>query len=797
MSRRVQLTLSLLLLLLLTGCGTTLRQQWYDFTAYYNTFYNTQQFFLEGERENHRNRPEMNPEQIIRIHPAPTGAGTAHFERAIETGAELLRRHSRSGYVDRTLELIGASYFYREEYYSALDTFQDLYDYTSDSTRKQRAAAWMIRTHLELGLHSEAFRIAELEPDSGGVSDPVIAAEVETLLAQHDIESGELQRASERLAGSLPLLENRELKTRGYFLLGQLLERLGDYNGSYLAFQEVAEYRPDYQLEYHARMKEAGLVRRVGNLDMADQLLRSMERDDKYLDRRPDILFEIARTEMVRGETGDAMRLYQQVLRPGGRSPSPVTRAKTYYELAEIYREQFQDLEMAAAYYDSAAMQNPDPSLLPAGWDANERARSFWEFVTLTGEIAELDTLLMLGALPETERESVLSEMIRDREELQTREELESLVDFNRIPAEPEEQISLPGESESPFGFLHIQNEQRLQEEQELFRLQWGNRPLTDHWRRGTTGFTVQDGEEVMGNSYSDLAAPPPASAPSVVPAIDIGSIPVTEAERDSVLHEIYRKRYRLGNIFLLQLNLPDQAVGHFQEVADSEYAPELQPRALYALSEIARQQNRPEDADRWAEQLVSQFPDSDPAQRITGSVHRELDLSNERSPISDHFQSVQSDVDDPYERGEALYQLASENSESDEAPFILYQSILAFIESGRGREGFEEQLNRWYSARSGWEERRDAFFAKQDSAYVKLEDSSLSDEEREYWEEVAESSLPEPDFEEEFPYRGEVWDRVRFLLQELGQLGPGPRIQARAGFLRDELSPPTSSEPF
>ncbi|MEX2602279.1 MAG: tetratricopeptide repeat protein, partial [Balneolaceae bacterium] len=423
MSRRVQLTLSLFILLILTGCGTTLRQQWYDFTAYYNTFYNTRQLFLEGERENRHSLPGLNPEQFIRIHPSPTGAGTVQFERAIETGAELLRRHSRSGYVDRTLELIGASYFYRQEYFNALETFQDLYTYTSDSERKQKASVWIARAHLELGLHSEAFRIAEFEPDSGSSVEPEIEAEMVTLLAQHRIETGELQLASELLSESLPLLENSELKTRGYFLLAQLLERLGDYNGSYLAFREVTEHRPGYELEYHSRMKEASLVRRVGNLDMARQLFRSIERDDKYLDRRPDILFEIARTETMRGETEGAIELYEQVLRPPGGPPSSVTRTKAYYELAEIYRVQFRDLETAAAYYDSAAIQNPDSSLLPEDWDANVRAVSFREFVTLRSEIEELDTLLVLGSLPENERDLILSEMDRDVEQAHIQEE--------------------------------------------------------------------------------------------------------------------------------------------------------------------------------------------------------------------------------------------------------------------------------------------------------------------------------------------------------------------------------------
>jgi hypothetical protein len=71
-------------LFLFSGCGTTLKQQWYDFTAYYNTFYNANQYFDAGLTQNRSLRADVNPNELIRIHPQPTSAGAEDFERSIE-----------------------------------------------------------------------------------------------------------------------------------------------------------------------------------------------------------------------------------------------------------------------------------------------------------------------------------------------------------------------------------------------------------------------------------------------------------------------------------------------------------------------------------------------------------------------------------------------------------------------------------------------------------------------------------------------------------------------------------------
>jgi len=137
-----------LIVIFLTSCGTPLEQPWRNFNAYFNTYYNTQQHFRDGLDQNERQVPDVNPQQPIQIFLPPTNAGRQDFQYAIETGATILRDHSDSKYVEPSIALIGKSYFYRSEFFAALEKFQELQALTTGITEQEAVfgrAGYIIR----------------------------------------------------------------------------------------------------------------------------------------------------------------------------------------------------------------------------------------------------------------------------------------------------------------------------------------------------------------------------------------------------------------------------------------------------------------------------------------------------------------------------------------------------------------------------------------------------------------------------------------------------------------------------
>src|SRR5690625_3611822 len=77
--------------IIMAGC-TSLKQGWRNFNAYYNTFYNTKQFYGEGLKKVQSQQPDINTAELVTIFPEPVSAGAEDFQLAIERGSSILRR---------------------------------------------------------------------------------------------------------------------------------------------------------------------------------------------------------------------------------------------------------------------------------------------------------------------------------------------------------------------------------------------------------------------------------------------------------------------------------------------------------------------------------------------------------------------------------------------------------------------------------------------------------------------------------------------------------------------------------
>ena len=109
--------------LFLAGCAGPIKQSWNNFTAYYNTFYNAKKYYSEGEELNRQQAESLDPEGLIHIFLSPSAAGAEQFDEAITKSASILRDHEQSSYVVPSILMIGKSYYYKSEFFSALEKY--------------------------------------------------------------------------------------------------------------------------------------------------------------------------------------------------------------------------------------------------------------------------------------------------------------------------------------------------------------------------------------------------------------------------------------------------------------------------------------------------------------------------------------------------------------------------------------------------------------------------------------------------------------------------------------------------
>lgn len=792
----------LLLSLLVTGCSV-MSQGWRNFNAYYNTFYNAKQFYSEGEREIRRQQPEVSQLEFIQIFPEPVNAGAESFEEAINRGSGILRNHENSKFVERAILIIGKSYFYRSEFFSALEKFQEL-QVLSEGDLEIEAVFWQGRTYFELRNYSEGISFLENHLNSSERTGSNIESSVYAILGRLHAVSENWETAADYLETAIAGLENTEVRARSYYLLGQIYEEMGEESKALFAYSRSNELSTDFDLEFNALYKEADVSRRIGSFPRAESIYRYMLRDDKYLEVYNELQYEVARTFQMKGDTDSALRSYRLVLDSRIQTIEPVTKAKVYYSLAQIYREQMGDYAMAAAYYDSASTQRVDESEIPFEFNADELADVFGRYTELKNEIADRDSLLKLSEMDSDELDKFVRELQR-KEAKRIEEELEQIQsDRDRMVVTEAEDTVIESTASLENGFLNSRNEVLMADASLQFQAIWGDRPLADNWRRAESvsgsRFDVITAEENPEDAEIMVTTEETPGA-GIQPQIDLSHIPFSPEQKEQTLSEIEGFQYQLGNLFFLSLDQPDSARVYFEKVIDSRYDEEFAGMSLYSLAEIALLENKNDEAEGYYEQLRVIKPNSLFTKRLSERLDRPegADSPEEEKTITEQLNELMDTGDSSSEvsklaKAEKIRQLADSTDDSVLRSQILYQSAREYMQIARVQMSDERIIEQWFERKQQREEQEASFNALKDSARVMLQDTTITEEQMQNWSAISDSVFTAPDITDEFPFEGAYWDSTRSLLESITESNSGSEIGTGARKLLDTIERPESA---
>ena len=660
--RQMATLLIVLFSLVLSGCSTKKNtastRWWHSFNARYNTYFNGNQAFIDGNLEKEKGNKD-NYTEIIPLYMVGNKQsreiGKSQYDRAIEKSEKAIRRHSIKAkpewnsskrktakdrewlgrreynpFLWRAWMLLGKSQFQKGAFDEAAATFTYMSRlYHTQPMQSGLAKAWLAKSYTELGwMYDAEDVIRNMSRDS---MDFRAVKDWDYTYANYYIHSGDYQKAIPYLRKAISHERRKVQRAREWFLMGQIQNQLGNKDEAYKAYRKVVACNPPYELEFNARIAQTEVMADRNGKQMISKLKRMAVNDNnaEYLDQ---VYYAIGNIYMLQKDTAQAIAAYEKGNQKSVRNG--IEKGVLLLTLGNIYwqMEKFNDAQRC--YGEAIGLLDKDRK------DYDElayRSKVLDELVPYTDAIHLQDSLLELSTMPEEERLKAIDRVI-DALKKKEKEERDARLLAEAEQMEQEQQRTgnqlSPGNQAAPTitqrgnGEWYFYNPMAVNQGKIAFQRQWGKRENKDNWQRinqTVVAMSEQQEEETPegtenqeANDSIDIATPKedtPQDSLSADPherEYYLAQIPFTD-EQKAVCHDIIKDGlFHAGVIFKDKLDNLTLSEKHLVRLTDNYTDYEYLDEALYHLYLLYARQDRMDKANACLNRMKRDFPESE-----------------------------------------------------------------------------------------------------------------------------------------------------------------------------------------
>ena len=660
--RQIATLLIVLFSLVLSGCSTKKNtastRWWHSFNARYNTYFNGNQAFIDGNLEKEKGNKD-NYTEIIPLYMVGNKQsreiGKGQYDRAIEKSEKAIRRHSIKAkpewnsskrktakdrewlgrreynpFLWRAWMLLGKSQFQKGAFDEAAATFTYMSRlYHTQPMQSGLAKAWLAKSYTELGwMYDAEDVIRNMSRDS---MDFRAVKDWDYTYANYYIHSGDYQKAIPYLRKAISHERRKVQRAREWFLMGQIQNQLGNKDEAYKAYRKVVACNPPYELEFNARIAQTEVMADRNGKQMISKLKRMAVNDNnaEYLDQ---VYYAIGNIYMLQKDTAQAIAAYEKGNQKSVRNG--IEKGVLLLTLGNIYwqMEKFNDAQRC--YGEAIGLLDKDRK------DYDElayRSKVLDELVPFTDAIHLQDSLLELSTMPEEERLKAIDRVI-DALKKKEKEERDARLLAEAEQMEQEQQRTgnqlSPGNQAAPTitqrgnGEWYFYNPMAVNQGKIAFQRQWGKRENKDNWQRinqTVVAMSEQQEEETPegtenqeANDSIDIATPKedtPQDSLSADPherEYYLAQIPFTD-EQKAVCHDIIKDGlFHAGVIFKDKLDNLTLSEKHLVRLTDNYTDYEYLDEALYHLYLLYARQDRMDKANACLNRMKRDFPESE-----------------------------------------------------------------------------------------------------------------------------------------------------------------------------------------
>ena len=375
------------LLIFLSGCSV-----WENFTTYFNLYYNADELYTKLEKQILDQKKDLFSIEPPTIPPA----ANADVQKLIEKCSNILQFSPNSSYVDDALMMLGKSFYYQKNYLKSQQKFKELIASQPNSQYVLESRLWIGKCDMRLRNFSDGLvvlrevRAIAIEEDEEGIMEEAFIEEIVYRKTIGDIPTAILT-ANEFLEVS----DNDEINGELWYEVGNLNMEIDDIENAVIAYENVFEYSPGYDLEVTAKIKLGRALRESGKPEEALSIFTDMRSEDKYTEKYSDLELEMGITQSVLGKYDEALGLFTIVDTTYKNTPNS---GAAKYEIASVYEHGLKLLDSAAVYYQKASTATLPKEYLNLAKDKN---RLFSRYVLLKKDLNNYGKQLFYLQYPE------------------------------------------------------------------------------------------------------------------------------------------------------------------------------------------------------------------------------------------------------------------------------------------------------------------------------------------------------------------------------------------------------------
>ena len=482
--------------LLLSGCSTKkntfTRRAYHNLTSHYNVYWNGQHSLEEGDLQL-KNSVKDDYTKILRVYNYGTKteamALNAQMDRALQKTSVCVQKHSmkfngkeRVKWIDDAYLVMAKAHFYKQDYIPAKRTFDFVSTEFSYNDIALVSNMWLAKTYIQTEQYSKAIAVIELlQAKTAGMKKlpKELYRNLDLTIADYYIATKDYRKAIDYLKTGMLQTNDREMRLRCMFILGQIYMQLDDAPHAIEWFRKVSKKNPKYEMLFEAKMNMA----RMGSAGNAKEMYRMLNRmlnetkNEEYIDR---IYFAMAELAMREGDVDKAIGYYRESV--ANAKTNQIQRATSSLKVATILFDR-NNYELSQAYYDTAVRAMTKETYPEYDSIANI-SQTLNDLVANLTVIRDQDSLLRVAKMDSISRNQLIDKIIADVIEQER---------IEREREEYEEQLALMGgavgksnvQSEDPkaSGNWYFYNPTTLQNGFSEFSRKWGMRKLEDNWR--------------------------------------------------------------------------------------------------------------------------------------------------------------------------------------------------------------------------------------------------------------------------------------------------------------------------